>query len=227
MNRKYTNEQIEWIKQNYPLYDRCTIAKLFEETFNQKINPCSITTVAYYYGFKSGRTGQFKKKYPQEYYDWLQQHSEENTIKLVPKFNEHFNTNLDYHVIKALINNHIKRPDTYDCRKYAKEGSRRKQLYSESTNVSGIRIKVDDNKWVYKSRYIWEQHNGPIPENHIIIHLDGDNTNCNINNLDCIPRGILGPLNKHYSYKGIKETTQAGIEILRTERLIKEEIDNA
>lgn len=226
MKKLYTKEQIEWIKINYPLYDKHMMVKLFKEKFNQEISCHSIPKLAYYYGFKSGRTGQFNKKYPQEYYDWLQQHSNENTIKLVPKFNEHFNTNLSYHVIKALINNNIKRPDTYDCRKYSKD-NHKKPLYSESTDINGIRIKVANNKWMYKNRYIWEQHNGPIPKNHIIIHLDGNITNCDITNLDCIPRELLAPLNKHYSYKGIKEITQAGIELLRTEKLIKEELNNA
>jgi len=42
-----------------------------------------------------------------------------------------------------------------------------------------------------KNRYVWEQHNGPIPENHLILHLDGDVMNCDIENLICVPQRYL------------------------------------
>lgn len=39
-----------------------------------------------------------------------------------------------------------------------------------------------------KDAYVWEQHNGAIPDTHMLIHLDNDPMNCDISNLRCIPR---------------------------------------
>tara|TARA_R110002020_G_scaffold370158_1_gene581886 strand:- start:1225 stop:1728 length:504 start_codon:yes stop_codon:yes gene_type:complete len=41
---------------------------------------------------------------------------------------------------------------------------------------------------VRRPRAIWESKHGPIPHNHVIIHLDGDRYNDDIDNLDCISR---------------------------------------
>jgi|694.fasta_scaffold18442_13 hypothetical protein len=45
------------------------------------------------------------------------------------------------------------------------------------------RIKVGPVKWVGYSRYVWEQHNGPILRGCVIVHLDNDKMNCDIGNL--------------------------------------------
>lgn len=49
-----------------------------------------------------------------------------------------------------------------------------------------VEIKIAPNKWVRKAHYIWEQYYGKIPDNHCIIHKDGDKFNCDINNLELI-----------------------------------------
>lgn len=51
--------------------------------------------------------------------------------------------------------------------------------------------------WVQKHRYIYEQQHGEIPNDHIIIFLDGNKTNFSINNLYCISRKIHAVMNKN------------------------------
>ena len=46
-----------------------------------------------------------------------------------------------------------------------------------------------DGKSISLHRYVWEKHNGPIPEGHAIHHVDGDPGNNAIENLECLPRG--------------------------------------
>lgn len=41
------------------------------------------------------------------------------------------------------------------------------------------------------NRYVWEQHKGAIPKGHLIVHNDGNNLNCNIDNLSCVSRAQL------------------------------------
>lgn len=42
--------------------------------------------------------------------------------------------------------------------------------------------------WPLMQRHLWVQHRGPIPPGHAVIFMDGDRSNCAIENLDCISR---------------------------------------
>lgn len=60
----------------------------------------------------------------------------------------------------------------------------------------GIQIPKNDCVHLYKGigervrrpREVWKEHYGDIPSGHVIIHLDGNNLNDDISNLDCISR---------------------------------------
>jgi len=45
-----------------------------------------------------------------------------------------------------------------------------------------------DGKIRILHRYVWEKFNGHIPPRHLILHKDGDPSNNNIDNLECISR---------------------------------------
>jgi len=47
-------------------------------------------------------------------------------------------------------------------------------------------IKLSDSKWQLYSRYVYEANYGVIPRGHIVIHIDGNNTNHDISNLKAI-----------------------------------------
>ncbi len=51
------------------------------------------------------------------------------------------------------------------------------------------------------ARYVWMWHNGPIPEDGIIIFLDGDSTNCHISNLYCATPLLARQINNNVHYK--------------------------
>jgi hypothetical protein len=45
------------------------------------------------------------------------------------------------------------------------------------------RIKIGERKWMSYSRYVWEQANGPAPKGYRVVHLDNDQMNCDLSNL--------------------------------------------
>lgn len=49
-----------------------------------------------------------------------------------------------------------------------------------------IQVRINKGKFVLKHRYIWEQHNGPIPKGNIIIFKDSNKYNLSIDNLQMI-----------------------------------------
>lgn len=40
--------------------------------------------------------------------------------------------------------------------------------------------------WPLYGRYVWEQHNGPIPPKHVVLFKDGDRSRCVIENLELL-----------------------------------------
>ena len=55
--------------------------------------------------------------------------------------------------------------------------------------------------WHRKADWVWRQANGPIPEEHMVLILDGDMHNLAIDNLACVPSRI---------FKGIIYLTERG-----------------
>ena len=80
---------------------------------------------------------------------------------------------------------------------------------SERVNVDGyIEIKVKDpNKWKLKHRVVWEQHNGKIPPDKIVIFKDNNPLNCTIDNLMLISKEENLKMNNigACAYKGLEK----------------------
>ena len=62
-----------------------------------------------------------------------------------------------------------------------------KKVGAERINYEGYTyVKLADADWVFKHRHIWEQVNGPVPANHVVIFKDNNMHNFDINNLQMI-----------------------------------------
>lgn len=69
--------------------------------------------------------------------------------------------------------------------------------------------------WRQKHRIVWEKHNGAIPDGCIVTFLDGDKTNCNIENLAVITKDENARMNQNGLYTKDKELTQTGIAVAK------------
>lgn len=65
-----------------------------------------------------------------------------------------------------------------------------------------VMIVDEPNPWtgastrpVHKHRWLWEQKNGPVHDGHVLKCLDGDKTNTDPANWECVPQGLLPRLN--------------------------------
>lgn len=125
--------------------------------------------------------------------------------------------------------------------KEAQEGSRRTcfkkgNIPPNNVPVGTIRItkdgyqiiKVQDTgpqwaRWKLVQRKVWEEHNGPIPDGHLVIFKDGDKMNCDIDNLALITLGENAVLNRRgYRESKNQELTDVAIATVRLERAVKE-----
>ena len=137
-------------------------------------------------------------------------------------FNERFNLNLSFEKVRDYMNNNgIKNNlDTKFKKGITSKDQKIKDLNKpigvEITWCNGYkRIKLGKNKWVYKHRYIWEQHFGEIPAGHSIIFLDKNKENFDINNLAMVNRKELLFINDNNFLKENSELSQAGVTLAK------------
>lgn len=84
-----------------------------------------------------------------------------------------------------------------------------------------IWVKVNDNpgphnvakRWIPRSKVVWEKANGPLPNDLMILHLDGDSTNDELSNLKAIPKRVLLLLVNNKLIHPEKEITLTGVNI--------------
>lgn len=70
------------------------------------------------------------------------------------------------------------------------------------------------SKWQLKHRHIWEKHNGPIPDGHVILFANGDESDFDIGNLLLVSRRQLLYLNQNDLIKNHAELTETGLNIV-------------
>jgi hypothetical protein len=61
--------------------------------------------------------------------------------------------------------------------------------------------KIARHNFKSKHRWTWEQHHGKIPASMIVSFKDNDKTNCDIDNLELIPRGEFSRLHRAYNWR--------------------------
>lgn len=77
-------------------------------------------------------------------------------------------------------------------------------------------IRLAKGVWKLYQRYVWEQHNGPVPAGMLVTFVDGNSLNCNISNLAIIPTSQIIKKNANRTKAG-----KALKELYRRERLRK------
>lgn len=82
---------------------------------------------------------------------------------------------------------------------------------TERINSDGyIDVKVTTNKWKQKHRIIWEEINGPVPQNCCLIFSDQNKLNVSLENLILVTRRELFKMNQEKLIKNNKELTEVG-----------------
>jgi hypothetical protein len=90
---------------------------------------------------------------------------------------------------------------------------------SERINRDGyVEVKVADGmkqkNWKGKHILIWEEKNGPVPKDHVVIFGDGNNRNFDINNLICLSRKQLVRLNQKHLIQPDADLTRSMVIIV-------------
>lgn len=194
MNRKYTQEHIDYIAANIQGRPFKELTDMFNKQFGMNLKVSTMVSLADRNGLYNGRDTRLNKGY--EPTQFKKGHVPFNKGK------------------KGIFHGGAA---AEACQ--FKKGSKSWNwvpVGSERVNADGyVDIKVDDGKlqknWRGKHIVIWEEHNGPLPPGHVVIFGDGNRRNFEINNLILVSRKQLARLNQNNLIKNDAELTKTGV----------------
>jgi len=197
---QYTKEQIAFLKQEYPNMTAKELTAAFNEKFTPQRSLPSIRHILLHFGpRKNSRKRGAKSFYTAEQIAFLRDNYKTMTVpELQVAFNAEFKTDKKYWAIVNIIK-------TYGIRRYR----RRKLQVGDETlcRATGyITVKTDapahnmktKRSYRYKHIVVWEDAYGPVPDGKYVRFIDGDKTNCALDNLvlvSCAEHGLLNQMN--------------------------------
>lgn len=170
--RLYTEEQAEFIQENYAGRSAAEMTDLFNARFGVSCSRQQIKTFVGNRGITSGRTGHF------------------------PKGHKPWNCGTKGQGLTGPNRGSFKKGNTPANRKplwservCTKDGFISIKI-PERNPYTGF-----PTRYKHKHVYIWEQAHGPVPQGMVVAFIDGDNKNCELRNLMLISRAELLILN--------------------------------
>lgn len=188
--RKYTDEQIQFIRDNIVGRSHAEMAVLFNKHFGTDIPAAKILYLAMSNGLKNGLDYRLKKG------------AQIGAATRFKKGQVSWNKGKKNNYLGGEATQFKKgnRPQTY------------KPVGTELVNADGyVVVKVaDPNKWRQKHILIWEAVNGTVPKGHCLIFADRNPLNVTLDNLLLITRAELAVMNKRGLIAKSRELTEAG-----------------
>lgn len=145
-----------------------------------------------------------------------------NINKLCEMIYDEFNKKITTKALRKYFYRHNLKYKKQLCRRWNCTHS--KPIGSESNpDKNGlIRIKVTDKQWMYKQRYIYEQHFGKIPKGYRVVFLNGDNTDFSIENLAIAKNNDVIVMYSNELNSKNRDATKLGLEVAKLKNKIKE-----
>lgn len=189
---RYTAEQQDFLREHCREMSRQELADSFNAKFGSTKSAGAIKSYCNLRGWYCGSDGRFQNGYR----SWQTGLSKE-------EFRSHYSE------------------DSYRKMVCTMREANKKLRVGDETMRHGIPMIVTSDDYTlrfekrltFKRRYVWEQANGPIPNGHRIIHLDGNPLNCELENLYCIPDKMVPILNKNHWLTSSREHTLAAIKL--------------
>ena len=182
--RYWTDEEKKYLSEIVLGRGYQEITELMIEKFNLDYTKTQVAGAIKRYGLSTGRTGRFEKGHIP---------FNKGTKGLTGANKTSFKKGNVPHNYLPIDSESITR-DGYTIIKVSNQGTRNEQ-------------------WRPKHRLIWEEHHGPVPDNHAIVFGDGDKTNFSLENLILVSRSQLSVMNTKKLIHNDAELTKVGVNI--------------
>jgi hypothetical protein len=203
----YTQEEIDFLKENYPVYSAKELTEVFNKQFNTNLKDTTLKSTLQRLKISSGRTGQFEKGKPSfnkglKWDDFMSKEAQENSRKTC--FTK-----------DKIINNSNHNEVPVGTEVIGKDG----YIFVKVDKKAGSKAR---RWWKYKHHLVWEKHYGKIPKEKRIIFADNNKYNFNIDNLILVDKGEIAQLNRRRLIcKGLGIGTKCNLTMLRLEERIR------
>ncbi len=224
MRFRFTQQQIEFLRQQYPLLSLEDLTVSFNQHFDCRVTKPQIHRATKNHKIRCGRTTPavlFIKLLTQEQEQFLrEQYKSLSRHQVTAALNERFGLSLRTSQIVSYCKNHgirCGRTGQFEPGLVPFNAGTKGLMKANRTSFApGIvphtyvpvgsttvdtegyhKIKVGDpNVWEYIHRRNWEAAHGPIPKTHVVVFIDGNRDNTALENLELVSRAELGVRNK-------------------------------
>lgn len=186
--RRYTNEERAYLRDIIPGCSRCEVVALANARFTESVTFDQVVAFIKNNHVATGRTGRFEKGHA----SWSKG-------------------------TKGVLHSNVTSFSKGDV------PANRVPIGTEKVRVDGyVYVKIADGfknaNWLQKHILVWEQANGPLPADHVLIFANGDREDVRLDNLVLAERADLAVMNKRSLMGRDSQSMEAGV---LTSRLIR------
>lgn len=163
------------------------------------------------------------KAYSEELVDFIEQNRlKYNINKLCEMIHNQFGKDITPKVLRKYFYRHNLDYKKQLCRRWNSTNAKPIGFESPPDKNGLVRIKINEKQWVYKQRYIYEQHYGKIPKDHKVVFLNGDKTDYRIENLAIAPNKEVLYIYGQELNSSNAEITKLGLQVAKLQNKILE-----
>jgi len=222
---KYTNAEIEFLQKNKPYFTSQELYVLFQDKFDSGHTLESVKSKLKHIGIRK------VNEYGEEQYDFLRKYGGKLTTKeLTKKLNARFNSSHSEQSVRTITK---RLGVTKDKETIANERiERSKVAIGDSAWANGYEyIKVREGtgnfykNYERKCRIVWEEKYGKLPKGWQVVFLNGDKTDCRIENLMAVSNQITARMANgrgRSMWSENAEITKSAIAVCKLEQTIKD-----
>lgn len=197
---KYTDEQLEYLRDGYKLLPLSELTEAFNARFGLEQSDSALRNAISKRGFGIGGrcihpVGYYPERYTAEQIDFLNRNYQ---VMLIPELTEKFNKKFNQNRTPGGIRSALAVRKIKSGRKRGVSPFLAKMVGSERVCPSSgfVWIKLDEpdpnmlgsTRQRHKHIVVWEKANGPIPNGFLLRFLDGNKQNCTVDNLELFTR---------------------------------------
>lgn len=169
-----TDKDAEFIKAHYQGVSAKTMCELLKEETGTIVGKTTMETFYRQNGLKSGLDGRYKKG-----------------NKPLYAFKKGFEGLTEEQIERIKAHQYKKGNKPWDTKEVGT-----KVLRTKKNKKQYVWVKLSDSNWVMEHVLVWEKAYGKLPEDKILIHIDGNNYNNSLDNLMSVTRQELLNVNQ-------------------------------
>lgn len=217
--------RVNWLKDNIKKYKSLTdLCNAFNKELNENLDDHTIHCYIYDNGLKTDYNKH--RVWKKEHIQWLKNNKDnyQDLHTILQDFNKKFGLNYTRDQLKSARKNYKLNLNKVKTNNGECGAGNFKPIGTERRNsTNGIVIKAGDNRWISKSKYMYEKLNHcKLKKDDVVLHLNGDKNDYSKDNLYATSKAVLVFIESRHWHFTTKEDTLARIKYIELYKILKE-----